>query len=173
MLTMYRLSWEKWGAPSGRMDSEFSASFEMNAPGMQDARAVILKHFHIKNPQINVYLAMDPIWKYFVPGTPIKCVLICFKIFEMFWVFFSENSSSISSQRFDMLWSCRLVLSSVVYSSVSSRIFFSSGGRLSGEPWWRKQMILDCRFYFYAQHNPPFYWMAGMENGFLKAEYKK
>lgn len=25
------------------------------------ARAVILKHFHVKDPQINVYLAMDPI----------------------------------------------------------------------------------------------------------------
>ena len=32
--------------------------------------------------------------------------------------------------------------------SVSSRIFFSSGG---------KQMTLDYRFYFYAQHNPHFY----------------
>ena len=45
--------------------------------------------------------------------------------------------------------------------SVSSRIFFSSGGRLSGELWRRKQMTLDCRFYFYAQHNPPFIeWLA-------------
>ena len=49
------------------------------------------------------------------------------------------------------------ILTSV--DSVSCRIFFSSGGRLSGEPWRRKQMTLDCRFYFYAQHNPHGKWL--------------
>ena len=29
MFTMYRFSWEKWGASPGRMDSEFGASFQI------------------------------------------------------------------------------------------------------------------------------------------------